>query len=199
MGTYVPAKSRTASWDTVSLAARGLYGSVCHTSTMPALRTSKHGGPHHNVGPTLDYCKRAVPYVCKTYGGDPGAVILAGFSRGAIACNCLGLNDDEIARLWLAFIPFSCYDVIRKTPNWASAPQRLERLNGRAQFICSEKRDALAETEEYIKSSGIRAPITFMHTGFRNHNDAWTLRPSPARAAMRRWLAQVIRDRPTSS
>ena len=31
-----------------------------------------------------------------------------------------------------------------------------------------------------------------MHTGFRNHNDAWTLRPSPARTAMREWLDQVI-------
>jgi len=35
---------------------------------------------------------------------DRAAVILSGFSRGAIGCNYLGLHNEEIAGLWLAFI-----------------------------------------------------------------------------------------------
>ena len=151
--------------------------------------------PKYDPGPTLDYCRKTVPHICANYGGDPDAVILTGFSRGAIACNCLGLSDDDIARLWLAFIPFSCYDGTRKTPDSASAPERLKRLNGRSQFICEENSQSLEDTKQYIKSTGVQAPFTFMHTGFRNHNDAWTLRPSPARTAMREWLDQVIRNR----
>jgi hypothetical protein len=46
---------------------------------------------------TADYCKKAVKLVCERYGGDLSSVILAGFSRGAIACNYIGLRDDKIA------------------------------------------------------------------------------------------------------
>ena len=151
--------------------------------------------PQYDVGPTLDYCKKAVGYVCANYGGDPDAVILTGFSRGAIACNYLGLYDDEMASLWLAFIPFSHYDGVHDyLPTHGSALERLERLKGRAQFICSEDSKSLAATEQYLKSTGVQAPFTFMHTGFRNHNDAWVLRPSQTRTAMRQWLDQVIRN-----
>ncbi len=152
--------------------------------------------PQYDVGPTLDYCKKTVRYICANYGGDPDAVVLTGFSRGAIACNYLGLYDDDIANLWLAFIPFSHYDGVRKGwPTHGSALQRLKRLNGRPQFICSENSASLAATEQYLKSTGVQAPFTYMHTGFRNHNDAWVLRPSSARTAMREWLDQVIGNR----
>ncbi|MFH1301492.1 MAG: hypothetical protein ABIK07_10560 [Planctomycetota bacterium] len=161
--------------------------------------------PQYNVGPTLDYCKKTVSHVCETYGSDPDAVILTGFSRGALTCNYLGLHDDNIAKQWLAFIPCSHYDgVYEQWPyprsDRTSALQRLKRLHGRAQFICSESgmtgSVSLAATEQYLQSTGVEAPFTFMPTGFRNHNDAWVLRPSPARTAMRQWLAQVLKNRP---
>ncbi|MFC1713393.1 hypothetical protein ACFL6S_06990 [Candidatus Poribacteria bacterium] len=152
--------------------------------------------PGYDVEPTLDYCKRTIRHICTNYGGDPDAVVLTGFSRGAIACNYLGLYDDDIASLWLAFIPFSHYDGVRDSwPTHGSELQRLERLNRRPQFICSEDGTSLAATEQYLRSTGVWAPFTYMHTGFRNHNDAWVLRPSPARTAMRQWLAQVLRSR----
>ena len=66
--------------------------------------------PKYNPQPTLEYCKKVVPWICKNYGGDIKNVVLCGFSRGAIACNYLGLYDDDIARLWRAFIPYSHYD-----------------------------------------------------------------------------------------
>jgi len=72
------------------------------------------------------------------------AVIIAGFSRGAIACNYIGLDNDEIAKLWLAFIPYShCAGVVT---NWlypgadrACALLRLKWLDGRPVFISQEK------------------------------------------------------------
>ena len=89
--------------------------------------------------PTLDYCLKAVPWICEQYGGDPGQVILAGFSRGAIACNYLGLHNDRVAKLWRAFIPYSHYDGIAAWPypgsDRDSAGARLKRLAKRPMAV----------------------------------------------------------------
>ncbi len=154
--------------------------------------------PTLRVEPTLAYCKKAVPWICQHYGGDPEAVILVGFSRGAIACNYVGLHDDEIAKLWRAFVPYSHYDGVRKwgypKAERADATERLKRLRGRPQFICHEG-NAVSATRDFIQTTGVKAPLTFMSTGFRNHNDAWILRPSPVRKALRDWLADVLRPK----
>ncbi len=157
----------------------------------------------YQTGPTIDYCIRTVRFVCAQYGGDPEAVVLAGFSRGSIACNYIGLHNDEIARLWRAFVPYANYDGLN--PGWpypecdeASAFQRLQRLRGRPQFICQEvlppedEDISLNAIRELVEDSGVAAPFTFMLTGFRNHNDAWILRPSPARRALRAWLKACL-------
>ncbi|HJN81537.1 MAG: hypothetical protein QF749_04230 [Verrucomicrobiota bacterium] len=150
--------------------------------------------------PTLDYCKKAVPWICEKYGGDPDRVILCGFSRGAIACNYLGLYDNEIAKLWRAFIPYSHYDGIAAWPYPASdrdsALARLKRLAKRPQFICHENTVSklnLAATKQWIESTGIKANLTFAETGFRNHSDAWLLRDSPIREQLRAWLERSIK------
>jgi|TARA_B000000460_G_scaffold57629_1_gene38389 hypothetical protein len=149
--------------------------------------------------PTLDYCHKTVPWICEKYGGDTDRVILCGFSRGAIACNYLGLHDDETAKLWRAFIPYSHYDGIATWPYSASdrdsALTRLKRLAKRPQFICHEITGSqfnLAATKKWIESSNIKANLTFTETGFRNHNDAWLLRTSPAREHLRAWLKRVL-------
>ena len=160
--------------------------------------------PTYNPTATLDYCKKTVPWICRQYGGDPKKVILAGFSRGAIACNYLGLHDDEIAKLWRAFIPYSHYDGAKihwpyKGDDRASATERLKRLKGRPQFICHEgsrpmNTENLQQAKGFIESTGIQGDFTYLPTGFRNHNDAWTLRPSPARKALRHWLDRVLKE-----
>jgi hypothetical protein len=43
-------------------------------------------------------------------------VFIAGFSRGAIACNFIGLRDDEIASLWCGFVVHSHYEGVRDWP-----------------------------------------------------------------------------------
>ena len=144
---------------------------------------------------TVDYCKQAVRDVCRRFGGDPGAVVLTGFSRGAIACNYLGLRDDEIASLWRAFIPYSHYDgVLDRWPypdcDRASARRRLDRLNGRPQFIIQE--NSVEATRAYLASTGVQAPFTFRALEFRNHNDAWTLRDIPERREVRAWLRKAL-------
>lgn len=151
-----------------------------------------------DVEATVDYAKRAVEDVCRRYGGDRSSVILAGFSRGAIACNYIGLHDDSIAKLWRGFVAYSHYDGVR---SWnyagsdrASAIARLRRLNGRPVFVCDEK--GTEQTRDYLVSTGIQAPYTFVPLGFRNHNDAWVLRDIPARRQLRRWLGEVLKKKP---
>lgn len=154
--------------------------------------------PDYDPEPTIVYCKKAVPWICKKFSGDPRRVVLAGFSRGAIACNFIGLHDDEIAKLWCGFIPFSHYDGVNE--NWpfpgahrAAALARLARLGERPQFILGEG-DGIAPTRVYLEACGIElGRITFLSTGFRNHSDAWLLRPSPAREAVRGWLRALIK------
>ena len=150
--------------------------------------------------PTLDYCNKAVPWICEKYGGDTNRVILCGFSRGAIACNYLGLHDDETAKLWRAFIPYSHYDGIATWPYLTSdrdsALTRLKRLAKRPQFICHENTNSnlnLAATKQWIESTGINANLTFAETGFRNHNDEWLLRDSPIRVQLRAWLDRSLK------
>mgnify|MGYP000847666670 FL=1 len=67
-----------------------------------------------DVEATVDYCKQTAGHVCADYGGDSSKVFIAGFSRGAIACNYIGLHDNEIASLWRGFICHSHYDGVRE-------------------------------------------------------------------------------------
>ena len=134
--------------------------------------------------------------ICDHYAGDPQRIVLAGFSRGAIACNYIGLRDDSIAKLWRAFIPYSHYDGVRESwpygdADRASALKRLSRLNGRPQFIIHE--NSVEDTRKYLDATGIEAPFTFRTLEFRNHNDAWALRDIPERREVREWLKRVLR------
>lgn len=148
---------------------------------------------------TVVYCKRTVREVCHHYGGDTNAVILAGFSRGAIAGNYIGLRNDEIASLWRAFILHSHYDGART--NWpyadadrVSALTRLKRLRGRPQFISQE--NSIADIRTYLEQTGVKAPFTFQTLSFPNHCDDWVLRPVPERAKLRAWLKSVLKEYP---
>ncbi len=118
--------------------------------------------------------------------------------RSALAANYLGLHDDATARLWRAFICYSHYDGVHT--RWpypgtdrASALSRLQRLGGRPQFICGEGANA-AVTRRYLSEAGAleKGAFTILGTGFRNHNDAWVLRPGEARTRMREWLRAVL-------
>jgi hypothetical protein len=142
---------------------------------------------------TARYCVATVRQVCREFGGDEKAVVLCGFSRGAIACNYIGLRDDTIAPVWRAFLCHSHYDGVRRWPyadsDRDSALARLRRLGGRPQFISMES--STAETRRFLESSGVRAPFTFVDFPFRNHTDTWALRDCELRRAARAWLRSL--------
>ena len=150
--------------------------------------------PTHDPQPTLKYLRETVKSVCRDFGGDETKVVLCGFSRGAIACNFMGLHDEETAKLWCGFLAYSHYDGVKdwKLPgaNREMALTRLQWLGHRPQFICGEGTQAEV-TEKYLRPLLPAADLTFTGTGFRNHNDAWTLRPSLAREQARAWLARI--------
>lgn len=150
---------------------------------------------------TVDYCKTAVADTCQHYGGDPNAVFIAGFSRGAIACNYIGLYDDEIAALWKGFICFSHYDGVRQwhyaQSDRSAAAVRLERLKGRPQFICQEK--SIAQMQEYLKKVCPNGNFTFVPITGWEHNDNWVLFDIPERTAVRKWLRTVLKKNGSTS
>ncbi len=148
-----------------------------------------------DVEETKRYCLKTVAEVCGRYGGDPKKILLAGFSRGAIGCNYLGLADDEIAALWRGFITYSHYDGERTTWGYpgadrASALERLKRLKGRPQFISME--NTIEPIRKYVEGTGIQAPFTFQTIRFRNHSDQWVLREVPERKALRDWVRSIL-------
>jgi len=144
---------------------------------------------------TAEYCKQTVARICKEFGGDPHAVFLTGFSRGAIACNYIGLRDDEIASLWKGFLPHSHYDGVRKwsypDSDVASAQKRLARLGRRPQFITQEK--STNATEQYLKDSKSKGQFTFLAIPYPNHSDEWVLKNLPERTQARSWLAEILK------
>jgi hypothetical protein len=148
-----------------------------------------------NVDETVRYCIATVHDVCRRFGGDPKRVILAGFSRGAIACNYIGLHDETIAALWRAFFCHSHYDGLNESwpypgADRASALVRLRRLRGRPQWISHE--ESVAATEGYLQGTSVKGDFTLQAIPIRNHSDQWMLRDVPARAAARLWLQRVL-------
>jgi hypothetical protein len=151
-----------------------------------------------DVQATVDYCRAAVAEICGTYGGDPSAVLLAGFSRGAIACNYIGLHDDQIAGLWRAFIAHSHYDGVHSWPyagsDRRSAMERLQRLRGRPQFISHE--GSVHDTQKYLTEAHADGVFTLQPLPYRNHTDTWVLRDIPEREALREWVQNILNTNP---
>jgi hypothetical protein len=147
-----------------------------------------------DVEATVAYCKAAVPQICRDYGGDPEAVFLAGFSRGSIACNFIGLHDDDIAKLWRGFICHSHYDGVRKWgyagSDRAAAAERLKRLGDRPQFISHE--GSVAVTRGYLENACPTGNFTFQTLPYRNHTDSWVLRDTQERKVVREWFWGVL-------
>ena len=149
-----------------------------------------------DVEATVDYCKQSIQQVCAKYGGDSGKLFIAGFSRGAIACNYIGLHDDEISSLWRGFICHSHYDGVRKWEykgsDKMSAALRLKRLGNRPQFISQEQ--SITATKKYLARALPDGKFTFQALPFPDHTDTWLLRDIPERRVMRDWFHQVLRE-----
>jgi len=151
-----------------------------------------------DVEATVGYCRTAVDLVCSKYGGDRDQLFIAGFSRGSIACNYVGLHDDSIAKLWRGFICHSHYDGVREwrypESDRVSALKRLHRLNGRPQFISQEKN--ISPTRDYLTEVCPDGDFTFVELPNIPHTDTWVLRDSPQRQKLRTWFQKAITEEP---
>lgn len=147
-----------------------------------------------DVGATVSYCKEIVAQTCAAYGADPAAVFAAGFSRGSIACNFIGLHDDEIAALWRGFVCHSHYDGVRQWPypgsDRRSAAARLQRLGRRPQFVSHE--NGVDDTRAYLEKAHPSGNFTFVALPFSDHTDTWVLREIQPRRRLRQWFADAL-------
>ena len=147
-----------------------------------------------DVKDTVEYCKSAVAQICEKFGGDKKNLILCGFSRGSIACNFIGLHDDQIASFWKAFICYSHYDGVRKW-NYKGADKksaliRLKRLKERPQYIIQE--NSVEATKKYLSATGVKGNYTYNVLPYRNHNASWVLRKTAEIADLRIWLRKQL-------
>lgn len=151
--------------------------------------------PEYDPAATLHFWRAALNDLQHRFSAAPQTVVLAGFSRGSIACNALGLHDDDTAALWAAFLPCSHYDGVRSWPfpgsDRTAAERRLRRLGSRPQLIIGEGTQTEA-TRSYLATTDVALDrLTMLTTGFRNHSDQWTLRPCAARLQARAWLKAI--------
>ncbi|MEY5026413.1 MAG: hypothetical protein RLZZ244_1941 [Verrucomicrobiota bacterium] len=73
-----------------------------YPSTQPDI--TMNWGNRSALANTVEYAKQAVREVCEKWGGDSANCVLVGYSRGGVACNLIGLCDDEMASLWKAMV-----------------------------------------------------------------------------------------------
>ncbi len=156
---------------------------------------------------TVDYCKTNLPRICEAWGGDPGRVIVCGFSRGAIGTSYIGLADDEIAALWAGIFTFDHFDGHQE---WGypqcdrdSALKRLARLKGRPVLVGGQrpaKKDYLENHLELADFTFVKVPTgtIFKIPGGAiqsTHTDMWMHRDSTYRRQVRAWLKSVLAGR----
>ena len=162
-----------------------------------------------DIDATVGYAKANLPRICAEFGGDPGKVVLCGFSRGAIGVSFLGLHDDEVAKLWCGLWAHDHFDGMLewKGHAWGSplaryreeATVRLRRLAGRPLLVSQ----AGAETKKFVASVAptnvdyLNVDMTALFGTFPNdfvkhpHNDRWPLRDGPATEAARAWFTRA--------
>jgi hypothetical protein len=174
---------------------------------------------------TIAYAKANVPRICREFGGDPGRVVLCGFSRGAIAVSFIGLADDEIAALWCGLVTHDHFDGERQWGTaWgspldryrAAARGRLARLGARPLLVCQA--GGTAGIRRWLDSTGlpfegasyldVRIGDIFpvlpqrLAPGIEaksTHTDRWVLVDSPDTERARAWVARVLADEQADS
>ncbi len=166
-------------------------------ATLPYVGQDRHSETKTwwgDLGATVSYCKETVRLICREWGGDSNNVFIAGFSRGSIACNVIGLHDDEIAGLWKGFICHSHYDDGRWSgTDAAGAMERIRRLGKKPQFISNEIPVVEKEKiEQYLGKIYPAGNFTFVTLPFTTHTETWVLRDTEERKTLRDWVNKLV-------
>lgn len=165
---------------------------------------------------TADYLKKLVPYLVKNYNADAKRFLLCGFSRGAIGASFIGLHDDEVAKLWCAFLSHDHFDGQRhwKGTSWGTpmgiyqsqARVRLERVAGRPWYVSFN--DNIEEYDVALKEMGVSdcgaftfapVPIKKRFSEIPNryfqvdHNDCFPLFDFPEANNLRAWVKKQLK------
>ncbi len=214
-GNYFPKSGSTGEVEDAGL-GYGLSGSKYIWVSLPYISEGQRDNQvtwWGDESATVKYAKVNVPRIIREYNADPEAVFLCGFSRGAIGVNYLGLYDDEVARLWSAFITHDHFDGIKEWKNteWgtpmeiyrAGAIERLKRVGGRP-YLVSQNGDTYG-TKEFIESvlpttdnfaiSNISTNEIFGRfphpIAIHPHTDRWAFIPSSYRSRTWKWMNRV--------
>ncbi len=134
------------------------------------------------------------------FGGDPGAVISTGFSRGSISTSYVGLYNDLIADHWLGFFMHSHADVVTPlTPDkGAASATRMGRVKGRAALLSwgAAGDGGMANSQ---KGAALLAsfgdPVTTLAVPGVGHTDAWIIADASTRATAQDWLFATVAAR----
>ena len=173
---------------------------------------------------TMDYCARQLKKICLDYGGDPSAVFITGFSRGAIAVNRIGLNDDRAADIWLGFHSHDHFDgQLRWCTDWANncdyeaykadAIKRAKRYKGRAALVGGQHMDSVAgylslnRINNFGKLKILSVPINQIipkqdlfvnptNGKLITHTDKWMNYESLEADVVIKWYKNVIKNKP---
>lgn len=135
---------------------------------------------------TADYAIALVRWVCETYGGDSSAVFLTGFSRGGIACTKIGLSNEAISDVWLAFHPCQHYEI-----GGDAKLKRMPRISGRATFHTDNFKPEILRMFE-----SLNFPVEWANSGLGYHSDVMMLDERPSTVALRNWLLNTLKMRP---
>ncbi|WAS90720.1 carboxypeptidase-like regulatory domain-containing protein [Nannocystis punicea] len=154
-----------------------------------------------DVPATIAYWQTNVARTIEAWGVDSGAVVVAGFSRGAIGTSFIGLHNDGIADAWLGFVMHSHADVVTPlTPDQgAGSAARMERVRGRASWLSwGAAGDGGAANSlkgvDLLGSFGY--PVTTLAVPGVGHTDAWLADDAASRQTAQQWLFATVAARP---
>lgn len=154
-----------------------------------------------DVPATIAYWQTQLGRTVDAFGLDPGAVVVAGFSRGAIGTSFIGLNDATIADAWLGFVMHSHADVVTPlTPDQgAGSATRMERVRGRAAWLswgAAGDGGAANSLKGVELLTGFGYPVTTLAVPGVGHTDAWMADDPASRQAAQQWLFATVAARP---
>jgi len=218
-GNWFPKAGSTGAVKDAAL-GYGLSGGKYIWVVLPYIRTGGRANERTwwgDVDRTVAYAKTNVPRIIEQFGGNRKTVFLCGFSRGAIGVNFIGLHDNEIAKMWTAFITHDHFDGVKqwRGTDWGSplaqyrqhAAERLRRVGKRPYLICQNGTGY--GTDAFVRSVLPNADnFTYIDVSTKDifgsfpndlavaaHNDRWLLKPSKYRTRVWKWMNDVVQRR----